>query len=199
MLRRVNRVLLALIGLALLAAGGAVLLSGLDLPRHWNFTTPSWWPFDGRHDVVLSRSDRRRWRDEDWWWPTVIAALAVLLLLTLWWALAQLRRRRLGEVQVATGDGDHGAALRGRALEGAMAAEAESLDGVDRARVRLTGRRTAPRARLRLLLTPHAQPVATLERVRGEVLEHARTSAGLERLPAEVRLRAQRHGAERVT
>lgn len=198
MLRRVNRVLLTVIGLLLLAGGAAVLLSGLDLPRHWGFSMPSWWPFDGRHDVVLTRADRRRWRDEGWWWPTVIAALAVLVLLALWWTLAQLRRRRLGEVLVAAGDGE-AASLRGRALEAVMAAEAESLDGVERARVRLGGRRTAPEARLRVLLTAYAQPVAALDRVRHEVLEHARTSAGLERLPAEVRLRAQRHGAERVS
>ncbi|MFH8370720.1 alkaline shock response membrane anchor protein AmaP [Streptomyces sp. NPDC018031] len=198
MLRRVNRVLLALVGLVLLAVGGAVLLSGLDLPRHWGFTMPGWWPFDGPGDVVLSDADRRRWRDEGWWWPTVIAALAVLLLLALWWALAQLRRRRLGEVLVTGGDGN-AASLRGQALEAVMAAESESLDGVERARVRIRGRRTAPEARLRLLLTAYAQPVATLHRVCGDVLEHARHSAGVDRLPAEIRLRAERHGAERVS
>ncbi|WKX69665.1 alkaline shock response membrane anchor protein AmaP [Streptomyces sp. XD-27] len=198
MLRTVNRVLLALTGLALLALGGAVLVPGLDLPRHWGFDLPSWWPFDGPRDVLLTRADRRRWRDEGWWWPTVLAALAVLVLLMLWWLLAQVRRRRLGEVLVPNGDGVE-AALRCRALEAALEGEAESLDGVDRAWARLLGRRTAPEVEMGLLLAPHAEPAVALERIRGEVLEHARGSAGLARLPAEVRLRAVRHEAERVS
>ncbi|KUJ68890.1 hypothetical protein ACZ90_15995 [Streptomyces albus subsp. albus] len=197
MLRTVNRVLVALAGLVLLAVGGAVLLSGLDLPRHWGFDTPSWWPFEGPHDVLLTRQDRQRWRDEGWWWPTVIAALGAALLLTLWWALAQLRRARLAEVLVAD-DEDVDVALRGRALEAVLEAEAEALDGVERARVRLRGSRTAPEVRLGLLLTARCQPATALDRLRGEVLEQARSSAGLPRLPAEVRLSAERHGPERV-
>ncbi|MBC3990977.1 alkaline shock response membrane anchor protein AmaP [Streptomyces sp. AC563] len=196
--RVVNRVLLGLAGLLLLALGAAVLVGGLDLPRRWNFGLPGSWPFDGPDDVLLTHDDRRRWRDEGWWWPTVIAALALIVLLTLWWLLAQARRRRLREVWVASGEGE-GAVLRGRALEGVLAAEAEAMDGVDRARVTLRGRRTAPEARVRLVLAAHAQPAETLARLRAEALEHARASAGLDRLPAEVRMRAVRHRAERVS
>ena len=94
-------------------------------------SVPSWWPFDGKDDVLLSKADRTRWRDEGWWWPTVIAVLAVLVVLALWWLLAQLRRGRLAEVLVDSGDGE-GALLRGRALEGVLGDEAEALDGVVR-------------------------------------------------------------------
>ncbi|MFJ3707824.1 alkaline shock response membrane anchor protein AmaP [Streptomyces sp. NBC_01387] len=191
MLRPVNRVLLCLAGLVLLALGGAVLAAGL------NFSVPSWWPFDGPHDVLLSVADRDKWRKDGWWWPVVIAALAVIVLLALWWLLAQLRRARLSEVLVASGDGN-GARLRGRALENVLSSEAESLRGVDRATVRLTGRRTAPEARVGLVLTAHAQPTAALSRLTTEALEHARASAGLAELPAEVRLRAAKHRAQRV-
>lgn len=86
--------------------------------------------------------DRSR-RDEGWWWPTVIAILAVLVVLALWWLLAQLRRGRLAEVLVDSGDGE-GALLRGRALEGVLAAEAGHLDGVARAQVSLSGRMERP-------------------------------------------------------
>ncbi|WP_107471953.1 alkaline shock response membrane anchor protein AmaP, partial [Streptomyces rhizosphaericus] len=113
MLSVVNRVLLGLVGLVL-AAVGAVILAG-------------WPPFDGRDDVLLSRADRTRWRDTGWFWPAVIAALAVLFVLSLCWFLVQLRRRRLQEVLVETGDGE-GALLRGRALEAALLSDAESLD-----------------------------------------------------------------------
>ncbi|MFJ8398366.1 alkaline shock response membrane anchor protein AmaP [Streptomyces sp. NPDC094144] len=190
--RTVNRVLLGLAGLVLVCVGGGVLAAATGL------SVPSWWPWSGKNDVLLSEADRTRWRSDGWWWPTVIAVLAVLLLLALWWLLAQLRRARLSEVLVDSGDGE-GALLRGRALEGALAAEADGLDGVARAQVLLTGKRSAPRARIRLLMEPHAAPDEALGRLTDEALAHARDSAGLDRLPAEVRLRAVKHRAERVT
>ncbi|MEU8959634.1 alkaline shock response membrane anchor protein AmaP [Streptomyces sp. NPDC048518] len=192
MLRTVNRIVLALVGLVLLVLGGSVLAVGLGA------SPPSWWIHDGRHDVLLSAADRTRWRDEGWFWPAVIAALAVCLLLALWWLSAQLRRRRLAEVLVATGDGE-GASLRGRAMENVLAREAETLDGVDRAQAILTGRRGTPRARVQLVLEPHAAPADTLHRLSDETLAHARDSAGLDGLPTTVRLRGLKHRAERVS
>ncbi|MDQ0797108.1 alkaline shock response membrane anchor protein AmaP [Streptomyces sp. B1I3] len=191
MIATVNRVLLGLAGLILLVVGGAVLVTGLGV------SVPSWWPFEGKSDVLLSKGDRYRWRDEGWWWPTVIAVLAVLVVLALWWLFAQLRRARLAEVLVDSGDGE-GALLRGKALEGVLGDEAGAMDGVSAAKVSLTGRRTAPQARVRLLLEPHAAPEQALRGLSEGALEHARTSAGLDELPAEVRLKAVKHRAERV-
>ncbi|MFD5637273.1 alkaline shock response membrane anchor protein AmaP [Streptomyces sp. NPDC127077] len=191
-LRIVNRVLIGFIGLVLLVLGGSVLAVGLGV------RPPSWWIHDGRHDVLLSTAERTKWRDQGWWWPVVIAALAVLLLLALWWLVAVVRRRRLAEVLVDTGDGA-GALLRGRALESVLAAESARLGGVDRADVHLTGRRTLPEARVRLLLEPHVDPGQALQLLTVEALAHARDSAGLAALPAEVRLRGVKHRAERVT
>ncbi|MET7647435.1 alkaline shock response membrane anchor protein AmaP [Streptomyces sp. NPDC005426] len=191
-LRTVNRVLLGLAGLVLVCVGGGVLAAATGL------SVPSWWPWSGKNDVLLTQADRTRWRSEGWWWPVVIAVLAVLVVLALWWLLAQLRRARLAEVLVDSGDGE-GALLRGRALEGMLAGEAGALDGVDRAHVVLTGRRSAPQTRIRLLMEPHAAPDETLGRLSDEALAHARDSAGLERLPAEVRLKAVKHRAERVS
>ncbi|MER6561723.1 alkaline shock response membrane anchor protein AmaP [Streptomyces sp. NPDC001027] len=188
----VNRVLLALVGLVLLAVGGAVLAVGLGAPP------PSWWLHDGPHDALLSVAERTRWRGEAWWWPTVIAVLALLVLLALWWLSAVLHRRRLAEVLVDTGDGA-GALLRGHALEGVLSAEASRLDGVGRAHVRLTGRSEAPEARVGLLLEPHAEPVTVLDDLSARALAHARDSAALRALPAEVRLTAATHKSERVT
>lgn len=196
-LRSVNRVLLALVGVLLLAAGLAALVGGFDLPRHWNFSLPQGWPWARGDDVLLSDADRTQWREESWWWPAVFAGLGLLVIVLLWWFLAQLRRRRLGEVLVESGDGE-GALLRGGALSKVLAAEAASLPGVDDASVRLTGRRTAPRASVELLLAAHAEPGPVLGRVTGEALEHARKSASLDVLPAEVRLRTVKHRPERV-
>lgn len=191
-LRRVNRVLLALVGLALVAGGGAVLAAGLDL------SVPSWWPWSGPSDVLVSRADRLRWRDEGWWWPVVIAVLGLIVLLALWWLIAQFRRARLAEILIDTGDGE-GATVRGRTLENVLEADATAQDGVARARVALTGRRTAPRTRVALLLEPYASPGATLAALSDDALAHARASAGLDALPTEARLRAVKHRARRVT
>ncbi|MGZ3114761.1 alkaline shock response membrane anchor protein AmaP [Streptomyces sp. H62] len=190
-LRTVDRVLLGLVGLVLVALGGSVLAIGLGA------TAPSWWLHEGPHDVLLSTAERTRWRDAGWWWPVVIAVLAVLLLLVLWWLVAVLRRRRLGEVLVDTGDGE-GAVLRGRALEAALAGEAGRVDGVERAKVRLVGRRDAPATRVRLLLAPHVDPGTALDDLTTRALSHARTSASLRALPSEVHLHGVRHRAERV-
>jgi len=196
MLKTVNRVLLGLLGLGLFALGGGVLLGGLDLQRRWDFGMPGWWPFRGPDDVVLGTEGRTRWREEGWWWPTVIAVLAVLLALLLWWLLAQ-RRHRLGGVRVDSEDGA-AARLDGRTLEDVIEEEAQALDGVSRAHVRLTGRSTAPTARVRLLLEPHADPARTLGQLTRETLTHARDSAGLDRLPSKVRLKEVRHHAHRA-
>ncbi|MFD5430311.1 alkaline shock response membrane anchor protein AmaP [Streptomyces sp. NPDC127084] len=191
MLPAANRVLLGLTGLVLLAAGGAVVAAALGAG------VPSWWPWSGPDDVLLTQRARQHWRAESWWWPTVVAALAAMLLLSLWWLLAQFRRSRLAEILVESPDGE-GAQLRGRALESVLIGEAEDLDGVARAQIAVHGRPTAPKARVRLLLEPYASPVETLHRLAAEALTHARTSAGLAALPAEVRLRAEKHHARRV-
>ncbi|MFI8516249.1 alkaline shock response membrane anchor protein AmaP [Streptomyces sp. NPDC085481] len=191
-LRRVNRIVLALAGLLLVVGGGAVLAAGFDLP------VPAWWPWSDRDDVLLTRSQRQHWRAESWWWPVVIAVLGLVVLLALWWLIVQFRRARLREVVVDSGDGEE-AVVRGRALEAVLEADAGAQEGVARARVSLTGRRAAPRTRVALLLEPYASPADTLTALSAEALGNARTSAGLRALPTEARLRAVKHRARRVT
>ncbi|MFF7974824.1 alkaline shock response membrane anchor protein AmaP [Streptomyces sp. NPDC007905] len=188
----VNRVLTGFVGLLLLALGGSVLAVGLGAPP------PHPWLHTGPHDVLLSTPERTRWRGADWWWPTVIGALTLLVLFALWWLTALVRRHRLTEVLVDTGDGE-GALLDGKALESVLAAEAARQRGVNSTDVLLTGRRTAPAARARLRLEPDVDPWTALTDFTAQSLVHARESAGLTSLPAEVRLGAVKHRAERVT
>jgi hypothetical protein len=193
----VNRVLLAFIGLVLLALGLAVLIGSLDLQRHWDFTLPSSWPFSGPKDVLLSTHDRTRYHKRDWWWPVIIAALAVIFLVALWWLLGQFRTRRMRQLRIDSGDGQ-GALIRGRALERVLTGESEAYEGVEWAGAVLVARHGQPQARLVLGLAPHATPVELLAGLDAEVLAHARASAGLDELPTEARLRAVRHRASRV-
>lgn len=193
-----NRVLLALAGLVLLAVGLAVLVGSLDLPRHWDFTLPDWWPFTGPKDVLLTDRSRTRYRSDDWWWPVVFAVLGALVLGSLWWLLAQTRTRRVRQLRLDSGDGQ-GALLRGRSLERTLVAEADAYDGVAWAGARLVRRRGAPEARLILGLEPHAAPLEVVVGLDDTVLTTARASTGREDLSAEARLRVIRHRAARVT
>jgi hypothetical protein len=188
----VNRVLLALVGLVLLALGGAVLAVGLGAPP------PHRWLHSGPHDVLLSSAERTHWRDAGWWWPAVLAALAVLLLLALWWLTSTLRPRRLTEIRIDTGDGGS-TMLRGRALESVLAVDTARQAGVAHTELLLTGRRTTPVVRAWLQLEPHVDPATALSEFTAQALTHARESANLPSLPAEVRLREVKHRAERVT
>lgn len=194
MMRRggLHRVVLALAGLLLFTLGGAVLAVGLGAPP------PSWWIHTGPHDVLLTRAERTRWRGTDWWWATVVGGLAVVVLLALWWLTTVLRRRRLTEVLIDTGD-DESALLRAGALESALARTAVQQPGVAHAEILLHGRRTAPMARVWLELEPGVDPAAALAGFTAGPLAQARESAGLVSLPAEVRIRAVKHRAERVT
>jgi hypothetical protein len=189
--RLVNRVLLALVGLVLVALGVSVLAVGLGAGA------PSWWIHQSAHDVLLTRHERTRWQGTDWWWPTVIGGLSILLLAAVWWLSAVLRRHRLSEVLVDTGDGEE-ALLRGRAMEEVLAEEASAVDGVERADVTLVGQRDRPRTRVRLLLGERAAPGDTLHRLTTGALAVARESARLTQLPATVHVRAVRHRAQRV-
>ncbi|MFF3808457.1 alkaline shock response membrane anchor protein AmaP [Streptomyces sp. NPDC002032] len=185
MLGVVNRTLLALAGLVLMAAG-VCLLTGAR-------------PLGGRHAPLLTAATRHRYGlAEGWTWWALVAGLALCVLLALWWLLAQLRRSRLAEVPLDTGDGSF-AVLRGRALESAVAAQAGALAGVAGCRVALRGRRGSPTLRVALELEPHAVPADALAELAGPVLTHARTSAGLPELPAEARLKLTGHQARRVT
>jgi len=194
----INRILLGLTGLVLLALGLAVLIGSADLQRRWHFTLPSSWPFQGPNDVLLSAHDRTLYRSRDWWWPTVLGGLGVLFLGALWWLLAQARTRRLRQLRIDSGDGQ-GVLIRGRAVENVLAAECESYDGVEWAGAAFLRKGGTPQARMVLGLAPHATPVEVVTGLDSEVLERARTSTGLDVLPTEARLRAVRHRARRVT
>ncbi|MBW1597568.1 alkaline shock response membrane anchor protein AmaP [Streptomyces sp. JJ38] len=197
MLRTVNRLLLGLVGLGLLALGLAALAAAADLPRRLDVVPPEGYSWRNPDEVVLTHEDRTQWTDEGWWWPVVFTVLGALLLVAVWWLLGQLRARRLGTLQVDSGDGA-GARLRGSALAEVLAGEAESLPGVRDARVVLTGRRRAPRARVGLLVDADARPDHIVRELREGPLERARLSAGLAELPAEVRLRGARGRTERI-
>ncbi|MGW6843524.1 alkaline shock response membrane anchor protein AmaP [Streptomyces sp. NPDC054958] len=193
----VNRVLLALIGIALLGAGLLILTGSFDLYRRRNLTPPDGWPLTAPGGVLLADTDRTRWADEGWWWPVVIAVLALVLLLALWWLWAQLRRTHPGHTPVGGPPAVEGVELRERALGDALAADAQHLPGVSKARARMVGPPSRPEAHLDLTLTPDSEPGAVLRALSDGPLERARRSTG-RTLPAQAQLRVTPHKAHRA-
>ena len=193
----VNRTLLALVGLVLLAGGLLLLAGGLNLNHRWHLGLPSDWTVTDPHHAVLDPADRIRWRGDGWWWPTVFAALAVVTLLSLWWLLAQLRTGKADEVAVPD-VADIPVRLRGAALAQAVTDEAEQIPGVSRARVRILGGPRHPRARIALTLAPGAAPGPVLQELSAGPLANARNAAGLPVLPADARLRVESGPVPRV-
>ncbi|MBL1110368.1 alkaline shock response membrane anchor protein AmaP [Streptomyces sp. 5-8] len=193
-----NRILLALIGLMLLGGGLLIIATGCDLHRRLGLTPPAGWPLTAPDDVLLSSADRTRWSSQGWWWPAVIAALVLIALLALWWLLAQLRRQRPSRVTVGTDHAQPGVELRHSALTDAIAAQAGSLPGFERAKVRLTGRPARLHAGITATLTPETTPETALKALDDGPLNDARQSTGHDDLIAETRLHIAHHKPHRV-
>ncbi|KDN82534.1 hypothetical protein [Kitasatospora cheerisanensis] len=194
--RAVNRTLLAVVGLLLLAGGVLVLLGGLDVYRHLGVTPPPHWPFTSPDQPVLSTASRTRWKDETWFWPVAIAVPALVVIGGLWWLFSQLRRGGPAGVDLpspaAPGRPHFALHVRSRAVEDAIETETVALPEVDRVTVRVTGAARRPEVHTVLRLTPGADTAALVDAYRTGPVEHARHSLGLATLPAELRLRMAR-------
>ncbi|MFB7473871.1 alkaline shock response membrane anchor protein AmaP [Kitasatospora sp. NPDC056184] len=186
----VNRLLLGVVGLVLLAAGVLVLAGGLDLYSRLGVDPPSRWPLTSPDQPVLSARSRSRWAGESWWWPAVIAGLVVVVAGTAWWLVAQLRRSGPTTVVLPTpGAPGLRLRLRTRALEEAVETGAVALPEVERVGVRLVRGSRHPRLRAAVRMTPGGDPAALAEHFETGPRAGARTSLGLPDLPADLRIR----------
>jgi len=207
----VNRVLLAVLGVVLLAAGLTAVVGAFDLTRRWSWLSlPGGWPWTSPHDVLLPAADRQRWSGHGWFWPVAIAVLVVGALLTLWWLLAQLRTRGLrrmvppgagadGGGRDGRSDGERGGSgrvvVRGQALADAIADTAAAQPGVESAHARLAGSGSRPRVELYLTLHQDADAAAVLDLLDERVLADARGALRAPDLTALVRTRTGRDRA----
>lgn len=193
---RINRILLCLIGIVLLAGGLTVLAAGADIFRRWNVTPPDGWPLTTSQNVLVPGAEQARWVDQGWWWPTVIATLAVVMLLALWWLFSQAHRHRALRLSVG-GTSRHTANVSDGVIDDALTADLEALPGVRKAQAHLEGQPVPSMAEIGVTLDPDTAPEQAVRDVDSAV-ERARRSAGWEELPTRARLRVARHGAQRV-
>lgn len=129
---RVNRVLLLLVGLALVAASLWGLSTAFDVLPPW--LPPMEPPASWYGSVVQAIAD-----DPLLWGSVVAAAIVVLVVAALWWALAQIRpspRPRLSTTTLTEGDVGR-TNVEPAALAKAVARDLENRPGIVRADARL--------------------------------------------------------------
>ena len=173
---RTNRVVLALLGLLLLAAGVlGLLLSYAVLDRR--ATGP-----------VLPRQVRTFAGDNPWfWWLLALAALLVALL-GLRWLLAQARTNRVASLDLTTDSRDGITTVPAGVITDAVEKEAADIAGVEGATARLRSHRGGSRLDLTATLTHRADLAHVRARLEGEVVTHVRQALDRPDLPVLIEL-----------
>jgi hypothetical protein len=174
---RTNRVVLALLGTLLAAAGTAGVLagtppSGAARPHRSLLDNPVS-HFVGRHSA--------------WTWPAaaVLAVFAAILALR-WLVTILLSTDRVSDIVVANGGSGGRTTLAAAALSDAVDAEIGAYHGVRSARSRVLGRPTRPMLVVVVNTDRTADLAALRERIEATALSHARQA--LDRAELSVRL-----------
>jgi hypothetical protein len=175
---RLNRTVLALLGLLCLGAGGAVLLIGTGLVGD-RMPVPAHAPLLPPGPVLPG------------WGPWAAAAVAVVVgLLALRWLIAQTIRRPAGsnwqlspDTTTGTTHIDSDAAVR------PLADEIEDYAGVRSATASLTGPRQHPHLYLRVAADDHADISELRRRIDTDAIPRLTQALDLPALPADMLLR----------
>ncbi|MFF1925628.1 hypothetical protein ACFVW8_34275 [Streptomyces sp. NPDC058221] len=163
-----NRIVLGVTGLALLAGGGWLAGTG----RSVGSRLPGWWPVAAPGGVLLDRDGLAGLRTHGWWLPAVVCCSLVPVLLLVRWCAGRVRSGGRSSLRLPSAGG----AVRSGALADALARRTSSLAGVSRCRVDVRARRARLHVRTRVWLAPDADPaevLAPLAALRAEAEESA--------------------------
>ncbi|WP_263251898.1 alkaline shock response membrane anchor protein AmaP [Saccharopolyspora rosea] len=178
-----ERTVVTVLGLLALLAGVAALVVGTG-----------WLGFYRARRPVLDPMLR------EWWshYPLVAIPVGlVLLALGLWWVVRALRPEARPDIRVQREPDGHLTVTSG-ALTDAVRADAETVTGVTRARVRMAGDERRPALRLTLSLQEGANVRQVWEELDTKVLSRAREALESENLPTAIRLELDRAPRQRV-
>ncbi|MDQ3762337.1 MAG: alkaline shock response membrane anchor protein AmaP [Actinomycetota bacterium] len=172
-----QRALVGLIGLLGLATGTAALVVGSGLLGDNRAARPVLDPI--ALDIVGANQTLTR--------AAAIAAGVVLLVLGLLWAARALAPERRPNLLLDPSP-DRRLEISASAIADALRADAETIDGVNRARARMVGSTAAPVLRLNLWLEDGADVRGVYHDLDTRVLTRARDSLGIESLPTAIRI-----------
>ncbi|WP_433803596.1 alkaline shock response membrane anchor protein AmaP [Actinomycetospora sp. CA-084318] len=172
-----DRTLVVLSGLVLLALGVLVVLLGAGVFGSNRAQRPLFDPV--LTGWVSANVDASRW--------IAIAAGVVLLVLGLVWAVRSLRPEPRPDVVLSETPGER-LTVDHSAIADAVRHDAEAIDGVSRARVRMVGTERRPALRMSLWLIEGTDVRDVWADIDGRVLARARQAFAVDALPTAVRL-----------
>lgn len=172
-----DRTLATLLGLVLVAASVLVLLVGYGVFGAYRAQRPLIDPLAA--DWMSTHVGATRW--------IAIGVGVVLFVLGIWWALRSLRPEPRPDVSLSEVPGER-LTVEHAAICDAVRHDAEAVDGVSRARVRLVGTPQKPALRIALTLVEGSDVRDVWADLDGRVLARAREAFAVSALPTAVRL-----------
>lgn len=174
---RVNRALLALVGLVLIVLGALVLALG------WSVLGT-----DRADDPVIPAGLTTFIRDSPWYWWAVAAACVVIGLLLLRWLVGQLHTSSLSELAVEPNRSDGETVLEADAISDAVEHEVATIGGVRGASMQLLGQRSKHRHKLTVLLDERADINAVRSRLSRQTVPNLRQALDFDDPKLDIRL-----------
>jgi hypothetical protein len=173
----VNRVVLTVLGLLLLAAGGLGLALSVGAFG------------ESRADDPVLPEDVRTFPDgRPWFWWAVAGVLLLIAVLALLWLLTQLKTDRTTRLDLTTNARDGYTALHASALTNAVEDEALGIPGVTSVSAIVREHR-GKHLFLRVDLADSADIDGVRTRLENEVVAHLREGVGDTRFPVSIELR----------
>lgn len=171
-----NRVVLALLGLLLVAAGALGLALALG-----TFGA-------GRRDAsVLPGSVRSYPGDHPWFWWAVAGGCLLVALLALRWLLAQFHTDRTSRIDRTTDARTGYTIVHAGAINEAAAEDARTIGGVINASAHVS--HDPPRLQLQVDLADYADLTVVRDQLESGTVEHVREAMGDETFPVDIELR----------
>lgn len=176
---RINRVMLTLFGLLVLAAGGTAMAGSTGL---FGESVP-------RQTLLANRVSAYFGSHGGWLWPAVAVGCVLVGLACLRWMLTLLASTdRAGDIVIGSSTDEGTTILRPVALVDALTSEVGAYHGVDSAKGRIIGDGRDPEVVL-TVITGHAADLQALHhRIETEAFAHVRQATGNPSLPIQLEL-----------
>lgn len=182
-----ERSLTALLAVILVAGGTAVLLLGNGVFGEGR----------SRRSVMDPIAMERMENHRELTCAILIASGLLLFVVGFWWCLRGIRPEHK-PLMLLDSRPETELRVLPDAVADAVAADAETVRGVSRARARMVGTLDEPGLRVQLWLREGADIRAVWSELDGRVLAHARDSLGIEHIPMAVRIELDTAQAQRV-